>query len=147
MTFTSQKEAKKFLAERIIAEAEREHLTLSDDDKRLLYFSEAEPETVQGISDDRLLAEDEEYEAKIVALLRSAYERDKAALEGPLYKEATAKLREGDHYLSVMADEAFSKAPQVGSFPVVRTSVLFIGLGVGVALVLLMALYIGLTNR
>jgi hypothetical protein len=54
MPFSTQREAKQFLANKIVAEAEREGAPLSDVERRMLLFCEQEPETVTGFPDDVL---------------------------------------------------------------------------------------------
>lgn len=104
MPFSSQREAKQFLADKIIAEADREGLPLSNIERRMLLFSVDEPETMEGFPENVSMDVDEAYEKKITALLKAAYARDKDIPgEGQNYKDAYDKLAEGDHYISVMA--------------------------------------------
>jgi hypothetical protein len=77
MPFCSQREAKQFLAAKIIDEAAREGSPLSDTDQRMLFFSEQEPDTLEGIPEDVLCDVDEDYEANVTRLLRNTYSRDK----------------------------------------------------------------------
>jgi hypothetical protein len=69
VTFDSAKEAVDFLASRVIAEAKEQTVTLSDEDKRLLYFSAVDPRTAFGISESRLQGDDGEFEERITDLL------------------------------------------------------------------------------
>lgn len=74
--FSSQKEAKQFLTDKVIVEAAAQGEPLSKADKRLLFFSVNEPGTATGIPRERLESDDTEFEAKITGLLKAAYERD-----------------------------------------------------------------------
>jgi len=73
MPFSSQNEAKQFLAELIAKQAQLEGESLSDVERRLLLFSVDEPESGQGIPEDRLLDDDTEFEERIVGLFNSAF--------------------------------------------------------------------------
>jgi hypothetical protein len=77
MSFSSQREAKQFLTNKIISQASREGCPLSDIDQRMLLFSEQEPETVEGFPEDVLGNIDQDYEKKITGLLKAAYVGDK----------------------------------------------------------------------
>lgn len=109
MTFATQKEAKAFLVAKVVSEAERQEVTFTADDKRLLSYSESDPETLVDAPLDRLFEVDYEWEKEVTSLLRAAYLRDKDGPEGELYKEAYRKLNEGDHYILVMAKPALQE--------------------------------------
>jgi len=103
--------AKRFFMDRIIAEAERQGIPLSNNERRMLNWSEVEP----GCESDPDLAEaleseisDQAYEAKICGLLEAAYERelsaDAAAKES--YRAAYSVLKRGDYYVMIMIEQA-----------------------------------------
>jgi hypothetical protein len=126
MPFSTQREARQFLACKIVAEAARAGTPLSENDQRVLFFSEQEPETLQGLSEDALTDIDVEYENKITNLLRAAYAREKSIPEeGQRYKDAYSKLQEGDHYISVMAQ------PVLGG-STARDRLIYIAIGLGI---------------
>jgi hypothetical protein len=109
--FASQSQAKRFFVEKIVAQAELEGSPLSDAERRMLSFSESDPEfVVDPALVQRLEAEisDEDYEAKVAGLVQRSYERDFAEDHGTreMYREAHKVLRQGDHYLLVMIDRA-----------------------------------------
>jgi len=100
-------DAKKFLVSRIVQEAARRHVPLSDLEQGMLYFSESYP----SLPDMAEIAErfeseydDEEYEKKIRRLAKSAYQRD--SKESPetarLWRQAINVLKREDHYILVM---------------------------------------------
>jgi hypothetical protein len=105
------REAKDFLVQQAAEQAMLEGVSLSDLEKRMMYFTEG-----AGASEDPIKLNDEfeaeydsdEYEAKISRLLRHAYQRlrkenDAARKNWDL---AIKCLRRGDHYLLVMWDLA-----------------------------------------
>lgn len=114
MTFSSQLEAKRFLAAKIASEAEREGAALSDVEKRMLLFSEQEPESTVGFPDGFLDDIDEEYERRVTSLLKAAYTRDRDnPLERQPYEDAMKTLKGSDHYILVMAEAALPKPTKI----------------------------------
>jgi hypothetical protein len=114
-SLATETEARKFFVARIAQQAEREGISLSDDERQMLLWSESAPDSVA----DAALAErlsavisDAEYEAKIVGLLRNCFKAETAV--DPSAKEvwdaALSVLRRGDHYILVMINEAVGKA-------------------------------------
>lgn len=104
-------EALHFFVAKVMAEAARQHLSLSTNERKMLEWSEVEP----GCVADRAVAEglsaemsDDTYEGKIGGLLESAYKRDIAAdpAAKEAYRRAYGILRRGDYYLTVMIAEA-----------------------------------------
>ena len=133
MPFTSQHEAKQFLAGKIIEQAVRDGEPLSDDDQRMLFCSVDEPETMEGFPENVSMDEDEAYEKKITALLKAAYARDKDTPgEGQNYKDAYGKLAEGDHYISVMAGPVLGGGRLAGSEMSLRNIFVAVAIAVGV---------------
>jgi hypothetical protein len=104
-------EAKRFFIAKIIAEAERQAISLSANEQSMLNWSEVAP----GCVADPALAEavareisDDAYEAKVRRLLEAVYKRDVssdgAAKES--YRRAYSVLKNGDYYLVAMIDQA-----------------------------------------
>jgi hypothetical protein len=109
--FPTAREAKEFLVSGIVAEAQREDVPLADLERKMLYFSETGwtlPDMME-ISDgfDRDY-DPNEYETKIAHLIRNATKRKRK--ESPAgfasWIRAARKLKQEDHYLSVMVDQA-----------------------------------------
>ncbi len=96
---TEQREAKRFFVDKIVAQAVAEGEPLSNSERQMLNFSEADPESIDPASVD---PGGDEYEAKIAGLLKRAYLRDLSSDPGAkaLYRDAHAVLSEGDHYLA-----------------------------------------------
>jgi hypothetical protein len=110
MTFSSQMDAKKFLASKIVSAANLQGLPLSDGEQKLLLFSEQDPESPTDIPDELLEGIDHEYEKKITGLLKVAYDRDRVnPQELEQYQDAMQKLKGSDHYLLVMAEPALAE--------------------------------------
>ncbi|HLK54218.1 MAG TPA: hypothetical protein VKU42_12235 [Candidatus Angelobacter sp.] len=144
MTFSSQLEAKSFLAAKITSEAEREGTALSDVEKRMLLFSEQEPETTVGFPDGYLDDIDEEYERRVTSLLKAAYIRDRDnPLERQQYEDAMKMLDGSDHYILVMAESALPRPIKIQNLAEALTSpsktrsliYIFIGAGLVVAII------------
>src|ERR1700720_2710222 len=106
--------AKQFLITRVIEEAQAEQVHLTAVEIKMLYFTEAQPMTpdmVQAVTEFEGRDLSEEYEDKIVALLKSARNRDLAQSQSyrEMWTEAVAALEHEDHYILVMVYSAFSE--------------------------------------
>jgi hypothetical protein len=107
MTFSSQMAAKKFLAGKIVFEANLQGIPLSEGEQKLLLFSEQDPESPTDIPDELLEGIDYEFEKKITRLLKEAYERHRVnPQELEQYQDAMQTLKGSDHYILVMAEPA-----------------------------------------
>ena len=107
----SQTEAKRFFANRVIQQANAENVALSDAERRMLSWSESDPE----FNADPALAlqlasemSDDEYEARIAGLLKRGFAADRAAdpRATDVWRQAHQVLGQGDHYILVMIDRA-----------------------------------------
>ena len=108
-TLGSIREAKEFLVGRIVAEAEREGVPLSEVERKMLYFSETGwtlPDRMEANAEFDRDYDQDEYEAKIAGLIQSLLRRTEAENEEECdaWAKAVEKLREEDHYLLVMID-------------------------------------------
>lgn len=89
-------------------------MALSDAERRMLSWSESDPEFTRDVSlPAQLEAEvpDEEYEAKVASLVERAYQRELAndSRARQRYKEAYSVLKRGDHYLLVMIEHGLRR--------------------------------------
>ncbi|MGB8112506.1 MAG: hypothetical protein WCF22_01955 [Candidatus Sulfotelmatobacter sp.] len=106
-TFHSAREAKEFLISRIVAEAQRENVPLSDVERKMLYFSET-GWTLPDIAEVNDAFEGEydsgKYERKIAKLIRNAdkHTRKESSEEYRLWWSAIRTLTKEDHYILVM---------------------------------------------
>jgi hypothetical protein len=122
MTFETQSDAKQFFVTKVLEQAEREGVSLSETERQMLSWSgedldsAADSRVAQGSEDG--ISEDA-FEAKVARLIRRAFDRDVAADDGAksLYREAEAKLDEGDHYISILIFDAFCYRPKKWWWP------------------------------
>jgi hypothetical protein len=110
-TFATGRDAKEYLVGRIVDEARREGVPLSEIETKMMYFSET-AWTLPDIREVNAAFEreydDAEYEQKIAGLIRrlraNAGERDTKELA--VWDEAVGVLRGEDHYLLVLVEVA-----------------------------------------
>ena len=107
--FSTSQDAKEFLISRIVTEAQRDGVPLSELERKMLYFSETAwtlPDMMEVNEAFEGEYDTEEYEQKISGLIRSFRERahteDRNELEA--WDKAVQKLRGEDHYILVMAN-------------------------------------------
>jgi hypothetical protein len=102
----STRRAKENLADRIVAEAQREGIALSEVERKMLYFSETGwtlPEMAEVNEEFDRDYDQDAYEQKIGGLVCSLRARtDRSEEEIAAWDEAVAKLSDGDHYLLVL---------------------------------------------
>ena len=103
--------AKRFFVAKVLAQAEAESVTLSDAERRTLSWSESDPDYVVDPDLPRQLASeisDEDYEKKIAGLLARRFAADVATRSEARreWQHAAGVLREGDHYILIMLDQA-----------------------------------------
>jgi hypothetical protein len=109
--FKTEREAKDYLAARIVEEAKREGTPLTEVERKMLYFSESGwtlPDMMAVNEEFERDYDGEEYEQKIGRLAAKIEARDAAESERDLAKwdDAVMKLSEGDHYLLILIDAA-----------------------------------------
>lgn len=106
--FRTIRAAVEYLVGRIVAEAEREGISLTDVERKMLYLSETDW-TLPGIMDVNAEFErdydDASYEEKIAGVVRNLLERATPE-EQQTWDDAVLKLCDGDHYLLVLIDAA-----------------------------------------
>ncbi len=109
--FTSARDAKEFLVGQIVLQAQRDRVSLTEVERKMLYFSETDW-TLSDIIEvneqfDREYDQDE-YEKKIASIIRNAIKqaRNEGKETGDTWSDAIRFLRKEDHYLLVMMDEA-----------------------------------------
>ena len=107
----TQSEAKRFFATKVTERARTEGVPLSDAERRMLYWSESDPEfKADPAVVEQLASEmsDEDYEAKIAALLQNAFAADSAidSRAREVWQQARSVLKQGDHYILIMIDRA-----------------------------------------
>lgn len=105
--------AKQFFISKIIDEAAFDGVSLSEVEKRMLHFTErggTNPELLDVAQEFERACDSDEYEEKIIALLRNARDRDVSQSSANLafWTEAISALKHEDHYVLVMIYRAFS---------------------------------------
>jgi len=109
--FRTIREAKEYLASRIVEEAQRDGVPLTDVERKMLYFTETGwtlPDMKKVSSEFDRDYDQSEYEQKIgelVARIQSGL-TDKGQQEQKTWALALEKLSQGDHYLLVLVDAA-----------------------------------------
>ena len=108
--FPSAMDAKTFIAERIVAQAEREGVALDELERKNLYFSEqfdAPPDAFDVAQEFEEKHDTAEYEAKIAGLAKRAYRADGDDTQmHQRWLDAIARIADEDHYILVMLAQA-----------------------------------------
>lgn len=128
--------AKQFLISRVAEEAAMERVELSDVEKKMLHFTEAgglSPEMASVVAQFETHYDSDEYESKIVGLLKNAYDRDLGQSLQTAWDDAISALKAEDHYILVMVHSAFPHYRRA-ILPThrVRDYVIYIAIGIGV---------------
>jgi len=105
--FHSAREAKEFVISRIVAEAERENVPLSEVERKMLYYSESGwtlPDRTIIYEDFDRECDSTEYETKIARLIKGAYHRacKDSREDYDSWWAAIRLLKKQDHYVLVM---------------------------------------------
>ena len=100
--------------DKVVAQARTEGVSLTAAEREMLLWSESDPDLrIDPSLPLRRASEisDEEYETKIVGLLARSFNTDMLANPDAeeQWRHASMVLAEGDHYLSIMLDEAVSQ--------------------------------------
>jgi len=107
LPFATTREAKQFLIDAIIEQAERDQVSLSETEKRMLYFSESDwcPfDAVELNNAFELECDGGEYETKIAGIIRNFKRWAKQSSPSHLasWKVAARQISKEDHYLLVL---------------------------------------------
>ena len=105
--FADAREAKEFLVARIVQQADREGVTLSEVERKMLYFSETAWTLPDSLEVNEAFDRDydqNQYKKKIATLIGNARRRAQSddAAESDDWAAAVKKLGQEDHYLSIM---------------------------------------------
>lgn len=136
--FTTDHEATAFLVGRIVEQARRDGVAFSQVEQKMLSFSETDS-TLPDIAEVNGAFDREynqaQYESKVARIIRQlrARMRQENAAELEIWNNAVEKLRQGDHYLLVMIDQAGgAKRPRGDLVRLILT-----GLGISAVLLVL----------
>jgi hypothetical protein len=111
--FSSQRKAKEYLIGRIVAEAEREGVPLSEVERKMLHFSETDwtlPDILDVNAEFERDYDETEYEEKIAGLVRNLDSRATPE-QREMFDDALLKLSDGDHYLQILIGAGSRQAP------------------------------------
>ena len=103
--FATVRDAKEYLIGRIVEQAHRDGVPLSDIERKMLYFSETGwtmPDMMEVSRDFDEHYDQDEYESKIGGIVRRIC--DQADGQHGEWSEAVQRLRDEDHYLLVLID-------------------------------------------
>jgi hypothetical protein len=107
MRFHTVREAKEYLIGQILAQADRDGVSLSDIERKMLYFSETGwtlPNMMAVSEEFDQNCDQDEYEKKIGQVIRRV--SDQPESDHDSWDEAVNRLRAEDHYLLVLNDSA-----------------------------------------
>jgi hypothetical protein len=113
--FTNAREAKEFMVGRIVEQARRDGIPLSEVERKMLYFSEtgwAPPDIISTMERFECECDTSDYERKIARLIRAALDRADQQ-EYDAWIDAIRELDKEDHYLGVMVDQAGATVSEV----------------------------------
>ena len=152
--FTSAREAKEFLAGKIVEEARQEDVPFSEIEEKMLYFSETHWSLPDIYAVNEAFEREystEEYEQKVAMLIRNLLARltrdDSTSLDR--WHEAVHLLRSEDHYIVVLIGRANGNLTSSAPNPVSQKSrrmMQLVGNGVvaGLLVIILMLILHGL---
>lgn len=154
MTFRSQEQAKQFFIDKILFQAQKDRVILSDAEQYMLGWSESERafELNKKLSDEfREQTSDQEYERRISTLIKRAYDADiqnDPAL-GQTYHAAYQCLKQGDYYILIMIEKAlqgYKAAIKTDAW--LKDKILLILVGLGITLVpFMIAVYFNFSKQ
>jgi hypothetical protein len=131
-SFSTAREAKEFLVSKIVAEAKSENVSLSETERKMLYFSETRwtlPDIMEVNDKFHREYDRTEYENKIARLIRTATSRARQTnpQDFASWMSAIRKLKKEDHYISVMVAAAgISTESRTNNWKVVAQAVIII---------------------
>jgi hypothetical protein len=120
--FATGRDAKEYLIHRILAQADQDGVSLSDIERKMLYFSETcwtlpDMMAVNQAFDEKY--DQDEYENKIDQIVQRLREQPDYDRDGG-WDEAVRRLRKEDHYLLVLIDGAASGSANLSRWDIIR---------------------------
>jgi hypothetical protein len=128
--------AKQFLISKVLQEAELSNVQLSETERKMLYFTEAQPslpDILEVNADFERAYDADEYEDKIADLLKKARKRDIqiSPSSAQKWEKAIDALRKQDHYILVMVAQAFGAGSRVGKGGRLTDFLVYIAVAIG----------------
>lgn len=105
--FITVRDAKQYLIDRIVAQADQDGIPLTDVERKMLYFSETGwtlPDMMTISREFDEIYDQDEYESKIGQIVRRIHERAHYNGDDGNWDEAVEHLADEDHYLLVLID-------------------------------------------
>ena len=130
-TFSTSRDAKEFLVDRIVSQAQRDRVSLSDVERKILYFSETAwtlPDMAEVNQEFDSNYDQGKFEQKIRAIVRNIQRApipDTGEEHG--WDQALRVLRGEDHYLLVLIDSAGTVRPRGDLIKLVLTALVIVG--------------------
>ena len=131
-TFSTVRDAKEFLVNRILSQAQRDGVIVSEVERKMLYCSETAwtlPDMVEANQEFSSHYDQGEYERKIAGIVRNiqrAPNPDQGNARA--WEQAVRALRGEDHYILVLIDSAGSVRPRNDLIKFVLTAVAIVSI-------------------
>lgn len=130
-TFSNSRDAKEFLVDRIVSQAQRDGVSLSDVERKMLYFSETAwtlPDMAEVNQEFESNYDQGDFERKIAGIV-SNIQRAPMPEKGEerSWDQAVRVLRGEDHYLLVLIDAAGTVRPRGDFIKLVLTALMIVG--------------------
>ena len=130
-SFATTREAKEFLVENIVAQAQHDGVSLSDVERKMLYFSETAwtlPDMAEVNEEFDRHYDQAEFERKITNVIRHIQHQQASNKDDDRgWMSAVNDLRNEDHYLLVMIRAAGSARPRGDFIKLVLTALAIVG--------------------
>jgi len=112
--FYSPNNAKEFFVQKVLEQAKKENINLSEIEKQMLFWNEADPKFYENHElNERFENEisSEEYEKKIARIIRGCFNDDLRLnnVTKDTYKRAYTAIKSKDYYIFSMVDRAIGK--------------------------------------
>lgn len=111
--FATARQAKKYLIERILRQASQNGISLTEIERKMLYFSETGwtlPDMMAISQEFDQAYNQDEYERKIGQIIRRIHDQPDTNRDEDHWDKAVQRLREEDHYLLVLIDGAVNNS-------------------------------------
>jgi hypothetical protein len=140
--FPTFRDAKEYLIRRILVQADRDGVSLSDVERKMLYFSETgwtlpDMMFVSRVFDQNY--DQNEYETKIGQIVRRIHHQPDGNRDDDHWDEAVQRRRDEDHYLTVLIDGASNRPVKISRWEMVGV---FMAGGAIVAVVLPISFFV-----
>ena len=140
--FANSRDAKEYLVSQIVEEAQRQGVSLSEIERKELYFSETGwtlPDIMEMNDEFDRQFDSDKYEKKVASLIRSARRRtrDESPEESAAWTDAIKALGKEDHYILVMLTQAGAPVgrPILDRLRLIATALAIVGIAFAVGII------------